>query len=118
MHAQAAKQLADAVIPNEYGIDPCSKLRIGSKICTNLLGKVMADLGNMRDESIATAVSRHWEGGGRSLAKLWVVGPNASITLPPSPAALNHALLSKHRQSAACGGADTGAEPCCRTWRG
>ena len=53
---QAAKQLADAVIPNEYGIDPSGKLRIGSKICTNLLGKVLADLGNMRDESIATAV--------------------------------------------------------------
>ena len=56
---QAAKQLADAVIPNEYGIEPSGKLRIGSKICTNLLGKVLADLGNMRDESIATAV-RPW----------------------------------------------------------
>ena len=32
-------------------------MRIGSNICTNLLGKVLADLGNMRDESIATAVS-------------------------------------------------------------
>ena len=54
---QAAKQLADAVIPNEYGIEPAGKMRIGSNICTNLLGKVLADLGNMRDESIATAVS-------------------------------------------------------------
>ncbi len=27
-----SRALADAVIPNEYGIDPCSKLRIGSTI--------------------------------------------------------------------------------------
>ena len=53
---QTAKQAADAVIPNEYGIDPPGKLRIGSKICCNLLGKVLADLANMREESLATAV--------------------------------------------------------------
>ena len=47
--------LANAVIPNEYGIDPGGKLRIGSKICAALLGKILADLGNMREESIATA---------------------------------------------------------------
>lgn len=54
--AQTAKVLADAVIPNEYGIDPGSKLRIGSKICCALLGKLLADLANMREESLATAV--------------------------------------------------------------
>ena len=54
---QAAKALADAVIPNEYGIDPDSKVRIGSKICCALLGKILADLANMREESLATAVS-------------------------------------------------------------
>ncbi len=53
---QAAKSLADAVIPNEYGIAPEAKLCIGSKICCNLLGKLLADLHNMREESIATAV--------------------------------------------------------------
>lgn len=53
---QTAKQAADAVIPNEYGIDPAGKLRIGSKICASLLGKVLADLANMREESLATAV--------------------------------------------------------------
>ncbi len=47
--------LANAVIPNEYGIDPSGKLRIGSRICAALLGKVLADLGNMREESLATA---------------------------------------------------------------
>ena len=54
---QTAKQLAEAVIPNEYGIDPAQKLRIGSKICSALLGKLLADLANMKDESLATAVS-------------------------------------------------------------
>lgn len=52
---QAAKVLANAVIPNEYGIEPQSKLSIGSRICAALLGKILADLGNMREESIATA---------------------------------------------------------------
>jgi hypothetical protein len=44
------------VIPNEYGIDAAGKMRIGSKICCALLGKLLADLANMREESIATAV--------------------------------------------------------------
>ena len=52
---QTAKELANAVIPNEYGIDPAGKLRIGSKICSNLMGKILADLANMREESLATA---------------------------------------------------------------
>ncbi|KAL3145933.1 hypothetical protein ABBQ38_015296 [Trebouxia sp. C0009 RCD-2024] len=52
---QTARQLAEAVIPNEYGIDPPQKLRIGSKICNALLGKLLADLANMKDESLATA---------------------------------------------------------------
>lgn len=49
--------LADSVIPNEYGIDPDGKLKIGSKICTVLLGKILSDLQNMREESLVTAVS-------------------------------------------------------------
>jgi inositol hexakisphosphate/diphosphoinositol-pentakisphosphate kinase len=56
---QVAKILADSVIPNEYGIDDEGKLKIGSKICTVLLGKVLSDLNNMRDESLVTAVSPH-----------------------------------------------------------
>lgn len=31
-----SKNLADAVIPNEYGVDPAGKLRIGSKIATEV----------------------------------------------------------------------------------
>ncbi len=54
--AQTAKALADCVIPNEYGIAPDSKTRIGAKICCALLGKLLADLANMREESLATAV--------------------------------------------------------------
>lgn len=49
--------MADSVIPNEYGIDDEGKLKIGSKICTALLGKLLSDLNNMRDESLVTAVS-------------------------------------------------------------
>eukprot|EP00775_Hariotina_reticulata_P002529 gene2529-2831_t len=39
---EEAKILADAVIPNEYGTDPASKLAIGSKIAAELLDKVDA----------------------------------------------------------------------------
>ena len=53
--SQTARLLANAVIPNEYGLSMGGKLRIGSKICSALLGKILADLGNMREESIATA---------------------------------------------------------------
>ncbi|GAB4823839.1 hypothetical protein N2152v2_010885 [Parachlorella kessleri] len=56
---QTAKILADAVIPNEYGIDPRGKLRIGSMICSQLLGKLLADLASMREESMATAGLQH-----------------------------------------------------------
>jgi hypothetical protein len=31
------------------------KLRIGGKICSELLGKLLADMASMREESIATA---------------------------------------------------------------
>ncbi len=54
---QAAKVLAFAVVPNEYGIEDQQKLRIGGKICASLLAKLLADLANMREESLATAVS-------------------------------------------------------------
>jgi len=52
---EIAKVLAAAVIPNEYGIQPVGKLRIGSTICAQLLGKLLADLASMREESMATA---------------------------------------------------------------
>eukprot|EP00887_Chlorella_sp_A99_P004707 scaffold4.g4707.t1 len=55
---QVAKQLADAVIPNEYGVVPTAKLRIGSMICSQLLGKLLADLASMREESLQTGVSK------------------------------------------------------------
>lgn len=32
------------VVPHEYGLDPPSKLRIGAKICCELLAKLLADL--------------------------------------------------------------------------
>lgn len=36
---QTAKALAAAVIPNEYGIHPAGKLRIGSMICSQVGGR-------------------------------------------------------------------------------
>lgn len=50
-----AKTLADGVIPNEYGINPVHKLKIGSKIARKLLGKVLIDLRNTREEAINIA---------------------------------------------------------------
>ena len=77
---QVAKQLADCVIPNEYGIDPGSKIRIGSKICCALLGKLLADLSNMQEESVATAVR----------CACW------PCTAVPVPAALHHGWHACH----------------------
>ena len=47
------KQLADGVIPNEYGLLPKHKLVIGAKIARRLLGKVMIDLMNTIRDSDA-----------------------------------------------------------------
>ncbi|ONM37416.1 Phosphoglycerate mutase-like family protein [Zea mays] len=49
------KLLADSVIPNEYGINPKQKLKIGSKIARRLLGKILIDLHNTRREVAAAA---------------------------------------------------------------
>ena len=40
---------------NEYGIEPAERLSIGSKISKELLGKLIADMRNMREESLATS---------------------------------------------------------------
>lgn len=58
---KTARALAAAVIPNEYGIHPPGKLRIGSMICSQLMGKLLADLASMREESVATAGLQHSE---------------------------------------------------------
>lgn len=50
-----AQLLADGVIPNEYGINPKQKLKIGSKIARRLLGKILIDLRNTREEAISVA---------------------------------------------------------------
>ncbi|KAL8545889.1 hypothetical protein ACS0TY_005854 [Phlomoides rotata] len=46
-----AQLLADGVIPNEYGINPKQKLKIGSKIARRLLGKILIDLRNTCEEA-------------------------------------------------------------------
>ncbi|XP_024521024.1 inositol hexakisphosphate and diphosphoinositol-pentakisphosphate kinase VIP1 [Selaginella moellendorffii] len=56
-----AKALADGVIPNEYGINPKHKLKIGSKICRRLLGKILIDLRNTREEAISVAELKNEE---------------------------------------------------------
>ncbi|XP_031381096.1 inositol hexakisphosphate and diphosphoinositol-pentakisphosphate kinase VIP2-like isoform X3 [Punica granatum] len=52
---KVAQLLADGVIPNEYGINPKQKLKIGSKIARRLLGKILIDLRNTREEAIYVA---------------------------------------------------------------
>jgi inositol hexakisphosphate/diphosphoinositol-pentakisphosphate kinase len=50
-----ARRLAGVVIANEYGLVPADRLSIGSKICKELVGKVLCDMASMREESVATA---------------------------------------------------------------
>jgi inositol hexakisphosphate/diphosphoinositol-pentakisphosphate kinase len=52
---RVAKKLADGVIPNEYGINPQHKLIIGAKIARRLLGKILIDLRNTREEAVSVA---------------------------------------------------------------
>ncbi|XP_070041735.1 inositol hexakisphosphate and diphosphoinositol-pentakisphosphate kinase VIP2-like isoform X2 [Nicotiana tomentosiformis] len=52
---EVAQLLADGVIPNEYGINPKQKLKIGSKIASRLLGKILIDLRNTREEALSVA---------------------------------------------------------------
>jgi len=47
-----AKLLADVVIPNEYGITPEGKYQIASKVVPALVGKILQDLANTREESL------------------------------------------------------------------
>merc|ERR1711871_725168 len=47
-----AKRLADVVIPNEYGITPEGKYQIASKVVPALVGKILQDLANTREESL------------------------------------------------------------------
>eukprot|EP00252_Welwitschia_mirabilis_P009361 TRINITY_DN2191_c1_g1_i1.p1 TRINITY_DN2191_c1_g1~~TRINITY_DN2191_c1_g1_i1.p1 ORF type:complete len:425 (+),score=95.10 TRINITY_DN2191_c1_g1_i1:51-1277(+) len=56
---KVAQLLADGVIPNEYGINPKHKLTIGSKIARRLLGKILIDLRNTREEAINVAELKH-----------------------------------------------------------
>lgn len=50
-----ARILATFVVPNEYGVKPKDKLRIGSRICSQLIEKLLIDLGNTREESRITS---------------------------------------------------------------
>ena len=51
-----AKELADCVIPAEYGISAAHKLRIGKKIAAELIGKLLCDLENSRADCEAAAL--------------------------------------------------------------
>lgn len=79
----SAKELAAAVIPNEYGLQPLGKLRIGSTICANLLGKLLADLASMRDESMTTSGMQHKDAQLRSEFAAGLVDAMESISEDP-----------------------------------
>ena len=54
------------MIANEYGLLPASRLSIGSKICKELVGKLICDMANMREESVVTCSPEDdGRGGGR-----------------------------------------------------
>lgn len=50
-----AKELADCVIPAEYGISADHKLRIGKKIAAELIGKLLCDIENSKKDCQAAA---------------------------------------------------------------
>ena len=50
---EIAKELADCIVPNEYGTTASSKLRIGGTIAAGLIGKLLSDLNSTREESFA-----------------------------------------------------------------
>ncbi|KAI8107858.1 hypothetical protein M9435_002885 [Picochlorum sp. BPE23] len=81
----SAKELAAAVIPNEYGLQAIGKLRIGSTICANLLGKLLADLASMRDESMTTAGLQHEDSKARSDFAADLATAMESINMDESP---------------------------------
>ncbi|KAK1325410.1 hypothetical protein QJS10_CPA01g01889 [Acorus calamus] len=66
---KVAQLLADGVIPNEYGINPRQKLKIGSKIARRLLGKILIDLQNTREEAISVAEPKVSEDHTRTFSK-------------------------------------------------
>lgn len=57
-----SKKLANAVIPNEYGVDPKSKLAVGSKICSPLLGKILRDFRYSKQETGVEAAAEDDKG--------------------------------------------------------
>ncbi|KAJ9527101.1 hypothetical protein QJQ45_025193, partial [Haematococcus lacustris] len=89
---QVARQLARAVIPSEYGTDPLSRLRIGSKIASELLGKLLVDLAAMREESQVTQD----QDDACSLADSCMLAPALSgLVLPHPPLTATYASASR-----------------------
>ncbi|CAJ1827941.1 unnamed protein product [Sphenostylis stenocarpa] len=79
---KVAQALADGVIPNEYGINPKQKLKIGSKIARRLLGKILIDLRNTREEAISVAELRSNQDHDSSSAKTEKEDTEAKSKLP------------------------------------
>ena len=60
-----SQQMADIVVPNEYGITPEERLDIGKRICSELLGKLCRDFSYTRQASTemdAQAVEQQGKG--------------------------------------------------------
>ncbi|CAH9118589.1 unnamed protein product [Cuscuta epithymum] len=67
---KVAQLLADGVIPNEYGINPKQKLKIGSKIARRLLGKILIDLRNTREEATSVAELKNSQDQQSTISKI------------------------------------------------
>jgi hypothetical protein len=92
-----AKQLADCVIPAEYGITPAHKLRIAKKVASELIGKLLVDLENSRKDCEASAYDATGEQVTATTSSMYnasqLAGTEPTATLHGTRSTLSDAVL-------------------------
>ena len=106
-----AKGLADVVIPSEYGLGAEEKLRIASRICAPLLGKVLHDLDCAASEEIpkpdSSRLKRSSSVDGMHKDKIRHIRAPAPSSVDPGADAINAAAAAA--AAAAVASLDDGA---------
>ena len=74
-----AKQLANVVIPNEYGITAAEKSSIGAHVCSTLVGKLLRDFTAVREEAVTA-----WGADAAAAASALGSAPAATHNRAPS----------------------------------